>query len=138
MRVPVKFLGLMVAFILVSSTVALACHSNYFDEIFTKIQRQIQKGELDKDQIAAIWSLKKEFDNQRNLDHSERKLSCAAHDSHVPGFIAAAAGVLSDEQFEQATGQKKTEVQKLRFEVNQLKKELHEIRALLEQLKSSN
>ena len=115
----------------------MACHSDYFNEIFTKIQRQIRKGDLDKEQVAAIWKARDEFNRQKRLDHTERHLSCAAHDQHVPTFIAAAAGVLDDRQFERATGKKKTEVQSLRYDVNQLKKELAEVRALLDAMTPS-
>lgn len=135
---PIRLTALILAFCLVSTTTVMACHSDYFNEIFTKIQRQIQNDELDRDQIAAIWKLRDEFNRQKGLDHSERNLSCAAHDSHVPTFVAAAAGVLNDSQFEKATGKKKTEVQKLRYEVNQLKKELTEIRALLDGMKKAS
>ncbi|MEM7166846.1 MAG: hypothetical protein AAF581_15390 [Planctomycetota bacterium] len=134
---PIRLTALVLAFCLVSTTSVMACHSDYFNEIFTKIQRQIKSGDLEADQIAAIWKLRDEFNRQKSLDHTERHLSCSAHDKHVPTFIAAAAGVLNDTQFEKATGKKKTEVQKLRYEVNQLQKELKEIRALLDGMKAS-
>ena len=119
------------AFCLLFSTAAVACHSDYFIEIFTKINKQ----DLSKEQVAAIFALRSNFDKQKTLDH-RNGLSCNSHDQHVPDFVAAAAGVLNDSQFKAATGKAKTEVQKLRFEVNELKKELAEIKQLLEKLQS--
>lgn len=134
MRKSTKILSVLAACLFLSSTAALACHSDYFDEIFAKIQKQ----QLDKAQIAAIWQLKEQFDPQfaklRAQDHQEGR-GCAAHDKHVPTFIASAAGVLSDEQFQAVTGQEKTEVQKLRYEIFTLKQEIAEIKALLAELK---
>ncbi len=117
------------AFCLLFSTAAVACHSDYFIEIFTKMEKQ----DLSKDQVASIWKLRKNFDTQKGLDHRTGR-GCKAHDEHVPEFVAAAAGVLNDAQFKAATGKAKTEVQKLRFEVNQLKQELAEIKQLLKSL----
>lgn len=131
MRNARRLAALVIVFSLVTTSAALACHSNYFQEIFTKIQKQ----DLSKDQIAVLWKLRTHFNQQKSLDHSNGH-GCRTHDRHVPEFIAAAAGVLTDAQFTAVTGEKKTETQKLRFEVNQLKKELAEIKALLLELKA--
>ncbi|MGE3166427.1 MAG: hypothetical protein AB7O52_16110 [Planctomycetota bacterium] len=131
-----KVLALVLAFGVTASTAVLACHSNYFDECFVKIQQLRDSGKLQKDQITAIWNLRDQFNTDKSLDH-QNGLSCAAHDKHVPTFIAAAAGVLDDSQFKHVTGKEKTEVEKLRYELNQLKKELQQIRELLKDLKSS-
>ncbi|MFN0057361.1 MAG: hypothetical protein ACKVX7_02795 [Planctomycetota bacterium] len=121
-------LGLALAFCL--STTALACHSDYFEQIFTKMQNQ----KLSKDQLAELMVLKKaNYDKLASDDH-RKGLNCSHHDQHVPTFIAAAAGVLDDSQFEAVAGKEKTEVQKLRFEVNQIKKELAEIKAMLKEI----
>ena len=124
-----------IALCVASSTVALACHSNYFDEIFTKIQKLEKKGDLTADQMAMVFKYRAEFNKQKSLDHTNG-FGCSKHDSHVPQFIAAAAGVLNDDQFKTVTGKGKTEVQKLRFEVNELKKELAEIKKLLKALQT--
>lgn len=125
-----KVLSVLAVFLIATSTSAFACHSDYFDEIFAKIQKQ----QLGKAQIAAIWELKAQFNNAKNLDHQHGK-GCTAHDQHVPTFIASAAGVLSDEQFQAVTGKEKTEVQKLRYEIFQLKQEIAELKALVAELK---
>jgi len=125
-----KILSVLAVFLIATSSSAFACHSDYFDEIFAKIQKQ----QLDKSQIAAIWELKTQFNSAKSLDHQHGK-GCAAHDQHVPNFVASAAGVLSDEQFQAVTGKEKTEVQKLRYEVFTLKQEIAELRALVAELK---
>ena len=133
MKNPSRLLVLGISFCLIFSTVALACHSNYFNEVFTKIQKQ----NLTKNQLAGIIAASRHFDQQKALDH--RNGFCSAkHDSHEPEFIAAAAGVLDDQQFKNAIGRDKTEVQKLRFEVNQLKSDLAEIKDLLKKLEKKS
>jgi len=129
MRKSTKILSVLAVGLIATSSAALACHSDYFDEIFAKIQKQ----QLDKAQIAAIWELKAQFNQAKSLDHKHS--AACNHDQHVPTFIASAAGVLSDEQFQAVTGKEKTEVQKLRYEVFQLKQEIAELRALLAELK---
>lgn len=109
------------------SGVALACHSTYFDELFTKLEKQ----SLTNDQLKDLWSLRSGY---IAADHKASKCD-VAHDSHGPEFIAAAAGILNDQQYEAVAGKPKTEVQSLRYEVNQLKKEIAEIKALLQELK---
>lgn len=130
MRRAGKILSLVAVFVIATSSAAMACHSDYFDEIFAKIQKQ----DLGKAQLAAIWKLKSSFDHSKSLDHQHGK-GCSAHDSHVPTFIASAAGVLDDTQFKAVTGKEKTETQKLRYEIFQLKQEIAEIKALLAELK---
>jgi hypothetical protein len=130
MRISGKILSLVVVFVIATSSVAMACHSDYFDEIFAKIQKQ----SLDKTQMAAIWKLHAQFDHSKSLDH-KHGLSCKAHDKHVPQFVASAAGVLNDAQFKAVTGKEKTETQKLRYEIFQLKQEIAEIKALIAELK---
>lgn len=124
-----RLLALAMAGVVVLATVAHACHSNYFLEVFTKMKQQ----NLSKEQVMELAELKTEFNRQKSLDHS-KGLSCAAHDSHVPTFISAAAGVLDDQQYKAATGKSKTEVQKLRYEVNQLRKEIAELKQILSEL----
>ncbi len=123
-----KVIALALAFCLVSTAV-FACHSNYFEEIFTKVK----KAHLDKEQLVALLTLKK---NYFAADHQKiGRGSCdRAHDQHQTEFVAAAAGILDDGQFKTVIGQQKTEVQKLRYEVNQLKKDMAEIKALIKQL----
>ncbi len=126
MRNRKRTLVLALALCLVSG-VALACHSTYFDELFTKLEKQ----SLSSEQLKDLWTLRNGY---IAADHKVRKCD-AAHDSHGVEFIAAAAGILDDQQYEAIAGKPKTEVQSLRYEVNQLKKELAEIKALLEELK---
>ena len=126
--------GLALVICFASASSVLACHSNYFNEIFTKIKSLRNKGDLEKDQIEALWAMKADFDKvQRQYNREGRRNS--ALDPHVNAFVAAAAGILDSEQFTYATKKKKTEAQELRYEVNQLKKELAEIKALLKELK---
>ena len=125
-----KILSLIAAFMIVAAGSAFACHSDYFDEIFAKVSQQ----SLSKAQLAAIWKMRDQFNLAKSQDHTTGK-SCAAHDSHVPEFIASAAGVLSDEQFQAVTGKEKTETQKLRYEIFQLKQEIAELRAMIAELK---
>ena len=130
MRKSTKILSLVAVFMIATSSAAFACHSDYFDEIFAKVKSQ----NLEKAQLAAIWNMQKAFDHSKNLDHKNGK-GCSAHDSHVPEFVASAAGVLTDAQFKAVTGKTKTETQKLRFEIFQLKQEIAEIKALIAELK---
>lgn len=131
MRNPSRLLALGLIFSFGLSSLTMACHSDYFIEVFTKIKNQ----NLTKDQVTAVFKLRSEFQKSKQRDHS-RGLSCSAHDSHVPEFIAAAAGFLTDGQYKAAVGKDKTEVQKLRYEVNQLKKELAELKSLLRDLQN--
>ena len=121
-----KIAALVVAFCIIS-TPLFACHSTYFNEVFTKAI----KANLNKDQLFALKSLK-----SRMMASDHQKGRCQ-HDriQNRNEFVAAAAGVLNDKQFQTITGKQKTEVQKLRYEVTQLKKELAEIKALLRELK---
>ncbi|MCI0650964.1 MAG: hypothetical protein L0Z55_03680 [Planctomycetes bacterium] len=125
MRSPCRVLGLLVVFCLAATSVALACHSNYFDELFTKLDKR----SLTNDQLKALTAVHQQYVQD---DHS--KGQCANHDSHKPQFVAAAAGILNSEQFKTYAGREKTEVEQLRFDVNELKKEVAEIKALLAQL----
>ena len=132
MRKSTKILSLVAVFVIASSSAVMACHSDYFDEIFAKLKSQ----KLDKAQLAAIWKMRDQFNHSKSLDHKHGK-GCSAHDSHVPQFIASAAGVLTDEQFQAVTGKEKTETQKLRYEIFQLKQEIAEIKAMIAELKKS-
>ncbi len=123
-------LSLLAVFVFATSSAVIACDSDYFEEIFAKVNNQ----HLSKVQIAAIFALKDEFNKAKSLDHQHGK-SCAAHDAHVPTFIASAAGVLSDDQYKAVTGKEKTETQKLRFEIFQLKQEIAELKAMIAALK---
>lgn len=131
MRNGSRLLALSLVGVISFVTVAQACHSNYFREVFTKMQRQ----SLSKDQVFELASLRSEFNRQKSLDHT-KGLGCSAHDSHVPTFIAAAAGVLDDKQYTAATGKSKSETQKLRYDVNQLRKEIAELKKLVKELKA--
>ena len=126
MRLSKKTGALSMALAVCLSSAAFACHSDYFEQIFTKIQKQ----SITKDQLADLIKIKQQFMSD---DHG-KGLCSSSHDQHGPAFVAAAAGVLDDSQFEAVTGNEKTEVQKLRFEVNQIKKDLAEIKAMLKAL----
>ncbi len=125
-----KVLSLVVVGVLVSSSSAFACYSDWFDEIFAKVSTQ----KLDKAQLLAIQQFKSEFTIAKSLDHKSGKCD-KAHDAHVPTFIASAAGVLDDAQYKSATGKAKTETQKLRYEIFRLKQEIAEIKAMIATLK---
>ncbi len=130
MRNPSRLLALGVIFSIGFSSISMACHSDYFIEVFTKIKNE----KLTKDQLTSVFKLRSEFQKSKSRDH-QRGLSCSSHDKHVPTFVAACAGILTDSQYKSAVGKDKTEVQKLRFEVNQLKKELAEIKSILRDIK---
>lgn len=119
-------LVLVVAFCLVSSTAVYACGSDYFENLFVKAKA----AKITPAQLTALTKIKNEF---FRADHAKGKCH-ADHDKHEVEFVAAAAGILDSKQFTKITGKKKTEVQELRYEVNQLKKELAEIKALLKDL----
>ena len=125
-----KILSLVVVGVLASSTSAFACYTDWFNEIFAKVQSQ----KLDKDQLLAIQQFKSDFNLAKNHDHKSGKCD-KAHDLHVPTFIASAAGVLDDEQFKAVAGKEKTETQKLRYEIFRLKQEIAEIKAMIAELK---
>ena len=125
-----KILGLMVVGVLLSGSTVFACYTDYFDEIFAKVQQQ----KLDKDQMAAIAKFKQDFAQAKSHDHSQGKCD-KHHDAHVPSFIASAAGVLDDAQFKAVTGKEKSETQKLRYEIFRLKQEIAEIKAMIAELK---
>ncbi len=132
-----KAFALALAFCLVSTTSLMACHSNYFDEVFTNYKKMQRTEKLDKHQLLAMMQFKANFNKSRHADHNGRNAKgCAAHDSHVPTFIAAAAGVLNDTQFKKMTGKAKTENQKLHFEINELKRELAELKKLVKELQA--
>ena len=125
-----KILSLMIVGVLASSSTAFACYTDWFNEIFAKVQTQ----KLDKDQLLAIQQFKQDFNKAKTQDHAHGKCD-KAHDAHVPTFIASAAGVLSDTQFKAVTGKEKTETQKLRYEIFCLKQEIAEIKAMIKELK---
>ena len=95
----------------------------------------IKNQKLTSDQLTSVLELRKQFRHAKTRDH-QRGLSCASHDKHVPTFIGACAGILTDDQYRTAVGVAKTDSQKLRFEVNQLKNEIAEVQALLRDLQS--
>lgn len=125
-----KFLSLIAIFVIATSSSVLACHSDYFNEVFAKVQKQ----KLNKAQVAEIVKFQSQFNRAKSLDHRHGK-GCSAHDSHVPAFIASAAGVLTDEQFKAISKQKKSETQQLRYEIFVLKQEIAEIKTLIKALK---
>jgi len=94
MQRSMKFLSLVAVFVIATSSSVFACHSDYFNEVFAKVQKQ----QLNKAQLAEIVKFRSQFNRAKSLDHQHGK-GCSAHDSHVPAFIASAAGVLSDDQF---------------------------------------
>ena len=71
-----KTLTLALAFCLVSTTL-MACHSNYFDECFTKFQRLKAAGKLDKHQIASMLKFRDQFNKAKRMDHQCGK-GCSA------------------------------------------------------------
>ena len=133
-----KALILAIAFMgsLALTNVAMACHSNYFDSMFVKLQNMRKGNEFTTEQVTALWDLTGKFKDVQKLYNRQGKPSRAL-DPHVDDFVAAAAGVLDSDQFQKITGKKKTEAQELRYEVNQLKKELAAIKAMLRDLKAS-
>jgi len=135
LRTP-KIVTLSVLCALFAATPVLACHSDYFNEMFVKIKGLRDSGSLEKDQIASLWNMKANFDKIQQQYGRAGKPSRALN-PHVASFVAAAAGVLDGELFTQVTGKKKTEVQELRYEVNQLKKELAELKQILKEIKAS-
>ena len=132
MRKFAQFIAIAMVVCVFSSSTAFACHSDYFNEIFVKLERM--KGSLTKDQVASLWDLNKKFRATERLYNKQGKPSKAL-DPHVDTFVAAAAGILDSQQFTHVTGKKKTETQELRYEVNQLRKEIAEIKLMLKQLK---
>ncbi|MEM7164550.1 MAG: hypothetical protein AAF581_03760 [Planctomycetota bacterium] len=134
MRKSAQFVVIAMVVCVFSTSTALACHSDYFNEIFTKIERM--KGSLNKDQIASLWDLNKQFRATERLYNQQGKPNRAL-DPHVDTFVAAAAGILDSQQFTKATGKKKTETQELRYEVNQLRKEIAEIKLMLKGIKAA-
>lgn len=134
MRKSAQFVAIALVLCVFSSSTALACHSDYFNEMFVKIERM--KGSLTKDQVASLWDLNKKFRATERLYNQQGKPSRAL-DPHVDTFVAAAAGILDSQQFTSVTGKKKTETQELRYEVNQLRKELAAIKSMLKEMKAA-
>ncbi len=128
MRISGRVVALAVVFSIALSGVALACHSNFFNEVFTKLDHQ----KVTSDQLEQLMKLKRGY---ILADHRANRCD-AAHDQHQPEFLAAAAGVLNDEQYEAISGKPKTEIQSLRYDVKQLRKEVAEIKKLLLEFKS--
>ena len=136
MRRTQKIVALSVFCALFAAGPVFACHSDYFNEMFVKIKQLRNAGSLEKQQIASLWDMKKNFDKIQS-EYGRAGKPSRALDPHVTKFVAAAAGVLDSDLFTKITGKKKTEVQELRYEVNQLKKEISEIKQLLKDIKTS-
>ena len=130
MNHPGRVLLLSLVLCLVTSGLALACHSTYFDELFLTLEKQ----QLNKGQLVELFQLRRDY----FTDDHQKSVCDKGHDQRGPEFIAAAAGILDDAQYEAVAGKKKTEVQKLRYDVNQLKKDIAEIKALLKEMQKAS
>ncbi len=89
----------------------LRCHS----EQFTKAKRQLETLTLNAAQKQAIGTYEKAFLAQWRKTHEEK--GCSHHESHANEFVAAASGVLSDDQFRKFRGRVRTEAEKVQNEV---------------------
>ncbi len=107
------FLLVPLAVLLATTTEAtpLRCHS----EQFTKAKRQLEALVLNKAQREAIRTYEADFAKQWSRTHAEH--GCSHHEAHAAEFIAAASGVLSDEQFKSFRGRVRTDAEKLQNDV---------------------
>lgn len=87
------------------------CHS----EQFTKAKRQLEALVLNKAQKEAIATYEANFVAKWNATHRER--GCTHHEAHAAEFVAAAAGVLTEDQFKRFRGRARTEAEKLQNDV---------------------
>ena len=74
------------------------CHS----EIYTKAKQQLRAIVLNSAQKRAIYTYEMRF--QRQWSKTHRSKGCSHHEAHAHQFVAAAAGVLSDNQFKKFKG----------------------------------
>lgn len=87
------------------------CHS----EIFVKARYKLDRMQLSESQRAAIATYKNEFNRQWHRTH--RSKGCSHHEAHAKEFVAAAAGVLTDTQFQKFQNRKRSEVESLRHDI---------------------
>ena len=86
---------------------ARPCHSEQFRIAKRKLDRLI----LTSVQRDAVRSFEQRF--QREWNHTHRAQGCSHHEDHARQFIAAAAGVLDDAQFEKFQSRGRTSLESL-------------------------
>lgn len=87
------------------------CHS----QLFTQANRKLDRMLLTKAQKDSIATYAATFHSAWRETHS--KVGCSAHERHAEEYIAAAAGVLTDKQFQQFRGRGRTEVESTRHQL---------------------
>jgi hypothetical protein len=106
---------LVVAIFLVASTfvlgAALKCHSQKYYLAKAKLEKMV----LTPAQNEEIKTFAAGF--QKKWDATHRKLGCSHHEDHAEEFIAAAAGVLTDDQFKSFRGRTRTDMEAVGYRV---------------------
>jgi hypothetical protein len=87
------------------------CHS----EQFTKAKRQLDRMVLTKAQKEAIRTHEATFHREWRHTHSAK--GCSHHEAHAAEFIAAASGVLTDDQFKAFRSRDRNATERLEHEV---------------------
>ena len=109
---------------------ASACWDNT-DEFVIKLK----KVKLSTNQLKEIFVFQKQHKAIVVRSHKEG-LGCRYHENHEAVFQKQAVGVLTDAQFKTAVGRKRTKVESLTFEHDQLKKKLAAMQKRLAQLEA--
>lgn len=86
---------------------ASMCHSNQFYLAKKKLNKLMLTGAQKK----AVLAYEKDFQKKWNKTH--RRLGCSHHEAHADEFIAAASGVLTDDQFRKFANRRRNALEKV-------------------------
>lgn len=107
-----RLVGLL--FVLTATVVlgaAMRCHSEKYYLAKAKLDRMV----LTPSQSKEIEVFAKDFEKKWSRTH--RELGCSHHEDYADEFIAAASGVLSDDQFKKFRGRGRDEHESLDYRI---------------------
>ena len=100
------------------------CHSQEFWLAKAKLEKMV----LTPAQSKEIVAFEKDFQTKWQKSHSE--LGCRAHEMHSGEFIAAASGVLTNDQFRQFRGRNRNAVEGVGYSIRQTGQHINDLLTL--------
>lgn len=107
---------------------ASACHS----EEFTRAKQRLNKLTLTPAQQQAVLTYEQTFRKRWSETHARE--GCRSHEAHAAEFVAAAAGVLTDDQFVAFRGRARNGAEKLAYRIFRAREDARNLQKLAERI----